>query len=185
MTGWPATLETPESPEKPLKWLIPLKTPLKYPENWDGPWKNMKKSLQKSAFSPKWLFWWPYLQFWFLNFRLRQAIIIIVFCFPHLFFPFSPVCVHPGKWSLSKAFKGTWKTTNWNRICPGGCQYQLLNCWYTSIGQCICVITEWLSIGNVLIVVSAVNGLQSLISSVVGAKQPIRLRLDLAVIPHL
>ena len=135
---WPAT---PENPEKPLKWLIPLERSLKYPENWDGPWKNILKSPQKSPFSPKWLLRWPYLQFWFLNFCLRRAIFITVYYFTHLIFPFSSVCVHPGKQSLSKDFKGTWKTINWHRNCPGGCQYQLLNCWYTSIRQWICVIT--------------------------------------------
>ena len=44
-----------------------------------------------------------------------QAIIIIVYCLTHLFFPFSSFCVHPGKHSLSKGFKGTWKTINWHR----------------------------------------------------------------------
>ena len=63
-----------------------------------------------------------------------------------LFFQFSPVCVHPGKQSLSKGFKDTQKIINWHRNCSGGCQYQLLNCWYMSMGQWICVITEWLSI---------------------------------------
>ena len=92
--------------------------------------------------------WWPYLQFWFLNFCKQQAIIIIVYCFTHLFFPFSPVCVHPGKESLSKGFKGISKTITWHRNCPGGCQYQFLNCWYTSIREWICVITEWLNLPN-------------------------------------
>ena len=100
----------------------------------------------------------------------------------HIFFPFSPVCIHLGKQWLFKGFKATWKTINWHRNCPGGCQYQLLNCWYASIRQWICVITEWLSIGNVHIVVSPINGLQSVVSSVVGVKQPIRLRIDLSVI---
>ena len=83
----------------------------------------MKKSPQKSMFSTKWLFWWLYLQFWFLNFCLRWAITIIAYCFNHLFFLFSPVCVHPGKQSLSKGCKSTWKTINWHRNCPRGCQY--------------------------------------------------------------
>ena len=144
-TGWSAT---PENPEKPLKWFIPLKRSLKYPENWDDPWKIMKKSLQKLVFSQKLLFHWSYPQFSFLNFCKQQAIIIIVYCFTHLFFPFSPVCVHPGKQSLSKGFKGTSKTITWHRNCPGGCQYQFLNCWYTSIRQWICVITEWLNLAQ-------------------------------------
>ena len=128
----------------------------------------MKKSQWKLGFSLKWLFWWPYLQFLFPNFHLLWAVIIIVYYFIHLFFPFSPACVHPGKQSLSKGFKGTWKTIIWHRNCPGGCQYQLLNCWYMSIRQWICVITEWLiSIGNVHIVVSAVNCLQSVVWLVV------------------
>ena len=159
-TGWPVTSE------KPLKWLKFLKRSRKSPGYWNGPWKNMKKSLQKLTFTPKWFFQWPYLQFWFLNFCLQRAIIIVC-CFTHLFFPFSPVCVHPGKQSLSTGFKGTWKTINWYRNCPGGCQYQLLNCWYISIRQWICVFTEWLSIGNVHIVVSAINGLQSVVGFVV------------------
>ena len=82
------------------------------------------------------------------------------------FFHF-PVYFHPGKQSLSKGFKGTWQTIKWHRNCPGGCQYQLLNCSYTSIGQWICVIIEWLSIGNIHIVVSAINGLQSVVWLVV------------------
>ena len=129
-----------------MKWLIPLKRFLKYPEHWNDPWKNLKKSPQTLLFSLKWLLWWPYLQFWCLNFCQWWAIIIMVYCFTHLFFQFSSVCVHRCKQSLSKGFKGTWKTINWHRNCPGGCQYQLLNCWYMSIGQWICVITEWLSI---------------------------------------
>ena len=84
-TGWSATSE---NPEKPLKWFIPLKRSLKYPENWDDPWKIMKKSLQKLVFSQKLLFHWSYPQFSFLNFCKQQAIIIIVYCFTHLFFPF-------------------------------------------------------------------------------------------------
>ena len=108
--------------------------------------KRYEKSPRKSTFSPKWLFRWLYLQFWFLRFRLRLAIIIIIYCLNHLFFPFPLVWVHPGKQSLSKGFKGTCKTSNWHRNCPGECQYQLVNCWYTSIGHWICVITEWLSI---------------------------------------
>ena len=127
----------------------------------------MIKTPRKSAFSPNWMFRWPYFQFWFLKLCVRWAIIFILYCFTNLFFPFSPACVHPGKQSLSKGLKGTWKTINWHRNCPGGCQYQLLNYWYTSIGQWICVITEWLSIGNVNIVVSAVNSLQSVVWLVV------------------
>ena len=50
-----------------------------------------------------------------------------------LFFQFSQVCVHPGKQSFTKGFKGTWKTINWQRNCPGGCHYQLLNCWFISL----------------------------------------------------
>ena len=111
------------------------------------------------------MFRWPYIQ---LNVGLRRAIIIIVYCFTHYFFPFSHVCVHPGKQWLYKGFRGTWKIINCHKNCPGGCQYQLLNWWYTSIGQYwVCVSTEWLSIGNVYIVVSAVNGVQSVVWFVV------------------
>ena len=144
---------------------IPEKVP-KIPRLLGWSLKKYEKSLQKLAFTPKWLFRWPYLQFWFLNFCLQRAIIIVC-CFTHLVFPFSPVCVHPGKQSLSTGFKDTWKTINWYRNCPGEYQYQLLNCWYISIRQWICVFTEWLSIGNVHIVVSAINGLQSVVGFVV------------------
>ena len=42
-TAWPVIPEIPQNPEKPLKWLIPLKRSLKYPENWDGPRKKYEK----------------------------------------------------------------------------------------------------------------------------------------------
>ena len=64
-------------------------------------------------------------------------------------FLFIQVNSHCPRASRALENKGTWKTINWHRNCPVGCQYQLLNCWYTSIRQWICVFTEWLSIGNV------------------------------------
>ena len=133
-------------PWKPWKTPEMVHTPEKVPEVlWKLGWslKNYeKKSPQKLVFSQKWLFHWLYPLFSFLNFCKQQAIIIIVYYFTHLFFPFSPVCVHPGKQSLSKGFKGTSKTITWHRNCPGGCQYQFLNCCYISIRKWICVITE-------------------------------------------
>ena len=123
-TGWPATPETPENPGKTLKWLIPLERSLKYPENCDGPWKNMEKCSRKSVFSLKWLFRWPYLQFWFLNFRLRRAIIIIVYCFTHLFFPFSLfVIIQVNSHSPSAS-----RTLEKSSIDTEIAYYQLLNC---------------------------------------------------------
>ena len=118
-----------------------------------------EKSPKRSVFSPKWLFW-LYLQVWVLHFCLRWVIITIVYGLTRLFYPFSSDCAHPGKQPLSKGFKGTCITISWHRNHPGGCQYKLLNCWYTSIRQWICVITKWLSIRNVHVVVSAVNSLQ-------------------------
>ena len=140
-------------------------TPEKVPEiPWRLGWTPNKyeKSPKRLVLSPKWFFW-LYLQFWFLHFCLRWVIITIVYGFTHLYFPFSSDCADPGKQSLSKGFKGTWITISWHRNYPGGCQYKLLNCWYTSIRQWICVITKWLSIRNVHVVVSAVNSLQSFV----------------------
>ena len=78
-----------------------------------------------------------------------------------LVFSIFPVCDHPGKQSCSKRFKDTWKIINWHR----NCLLSTPELFVTSIGQWICVITEWLSTGNVHIVVSAVNGLQSVVIS--------------------
>ena len=80
-------------PWKPWKTPGKVNTPEKVPEiRWKLEWslKKYEKSRQKLAISLKWLFRWPYLQFWFLNFHLWQAIIIIVYCCTHLFFSIFP-----------------------------------------------------------------------------------------------
>ena len=80
-------------PWKPWKTPGMVNTPEKVPEiRWKLEWslKKYEKSRQKLAISLKWLFRWPYLQFWFLNFHLWQAIIIIVYCCTHLFFSIFP-----------------------------------------------------------------------------------------------
>ena len=128
-----------------------------------------EKNPKRSVLSPKWLFW-IYLQVWVLHFCLRWVIITTVYGLSHLFYPFSSDCAHPGKQPLSKGFKGTWITISWHRNHPGGCQYKLLNCWYTSIRRWICVITKWLTIRNVDVVVSAVNSLQYFVLFVVTKK---------------
>ena len=81
----------PLNPWKPWKTPQMVDTPKKVPEiPWKLGWslKKSEKSLQNLAFTLKWLFWWPYIQFWSLNFCLRWAIIIIAYCITHYFFHF-------------------------------------------------------------------------------------------------